>query len=201
MGAVIEVGLDALPAALERGERRIRRAIARGALAGAHRGRAIIVRRTPVDMGQLKASWRVKPGAAEFIGPESTLAELINDAPHIAIVELGSRPHKVSAEGWAAIYEWVRRHHRGGRLGGSGRMRPRRALFVGLVAFKGDDPVITRITNAIVHKINKEGSKPTLFVHNSLEELRAVMAFELQRALVRAEAESKRDRGGKSGAP
>lgn len=182
MGAVITTSLDALPALLERGEARMRRAIARGALAGAHRGRALIVKRTPVDMGPLKAAWRVKPGSTEFSGGDTTLAELINDAPHIATVELGSRPHNVSAEGWAAIYEWVRRHYRGGRLGGKGRMRPR-GMFAGLQPFRGEDPVITEITNAIVWRMKLHGTKPTLFVRNSTDELRNVMAVELERAI------------------
>jgi len=200
MGAVIAVDIAHLPDAILRGERRIRRAIGRGALAGAHRGRAFMVPRTPTDLGELRASWRVKPGVTEFVGPESTLATLINDAPTVAWVELGTRPHKVSAEGWASIYEWVRRHYRGGRLGGAGRMRPRRSLFVGLAAFRGDDPTIERITNAIVRKINREGSKPTLFIANSLDELRAVMAAELNRAIARAEAQARSDtnRGGAS---
>lgn len=196
MGAVISVGIDQLPELLERGERAIRRAISAGALAGAHRGRALMVQRTPTDQGQMRASWRVKPGAHEFTGASTTLAELINDAPHLAFVELGTRPHKVNAEGWAAIYEWVRRHHRGGVLGGRGRMRPRRSLFVGMVAFRGDDPVLERITNAIVRKINRYGSKPTLFIANSLEDLRAVMAAELERALTRAQAAARRKGSG-----
>lgn len=193
---VISIGIDELPDALESGEEHIRVAIARGALAGAHRGRAMIVPRTPTDMGQLRASWKVKPGTADFSGAVTgigaTLAELINDAPHIGIVELGSRPHGVSPEGWAAIYEWVRRHYRGAvngagartyTLGGKGAMRPRARGAGQPGPFRGDDPDVTAITNAIVQKIRREGTKPTLFVQNSLEDLRAVMAAELERSI------------------
>jgi len=195
MGAVIAVDLSELPDLLDLGERRMRRAIAAGALAGAHRGRAVMVKRTPVDQGQLKAGWRVKAGDKEFTGPDSTLAELINDAPHISMVELGARPHTVNPEGWAAIYEWVRRHFRGGQLGGKGRMRPR-GMFAGLQPFKGEDPVITQITNAIVFKIRKYGMRATLFVRNSVDELRAVMATELERAMTKIEADLGRGGGG-----
>lgn len=188
---VIAISLDQLPTALDQGEERIRRAITYGAIAGAHRGRALIVKRTPTDMGQLRGSWKVKEHPTAIAG-SATLAELINDAPHIALVELGSRPHKVSAEGWAALYEWVRRHYRnaggtGGqfRLGGSGRMKPRRAAVAG--PFRGDDPDLTSITWAIVNKIKREGTKPTLFVYNSLPELAAVMATELDRAIANAQ--------------
>lgn len=188
MGAVISVDLAKLPAALDRGERRMRRAIASGALAGAHRGRAVMMKRTPVDMGQLKAGWKVKPGATEFTGPDTTLAELANDAPTIAMVELGSRPHKVNPEGWLAIYEWVRRHYRGGKLGGKGRMRRQLRMGDDERPFHGPDPVISAITNAIVWRIRKRGQKPTFFVRNSLDELRAVMAAELERAIATVEA-------------
>lgn len=218
MSNTIRIGLEQLPGQLDLGERSIRRAIARGALAGAHRGRAVIVRNTPTDQGQLRASWKVKPGNDEFTGFSESLAELINDAPHIAVVELGARPHKVSAEGWAAIYEWVRRHYRGATdalgitrytLGGGGRMRPRGGSGglgrdssgrfksnrrVG--PFKGDDPEIERITWAIVRRIKLRGQRATLFVRNSVDDLRNVMAYELNREIGRAVRDLK-----KGGAP
>lgn len=191
MGAVISVDLARLTAALDSGEARIRRAIASGALAGAHRGRALMAKRTPVDMGPLKAGWRVRPGAKEFTGPEATLAELVNDAPHLAFVELGTRPHKVSPEAWLAIYEWVRRHYRGGKLGGKGRMRAPRDFTVedARRPFHGPDPVIMQITNAIAWRIRREGSKPTFFVRRSLDELRDLMAAELERAIAFVESQ------------
>lgn len=192
MGAVVKIGLGELPRELARGEREIRTAVRRGVIAGAHRARAIMVKRTPVDQGQLKASWHVD---TELSDSTPTLAELINDAPHIAIVELGARPHKVSPEGWTAIYEWVRRHYRGGTMGGKGRMRARRNVVIG-GPFKGDDPVISDITNAIVYRIRTKGQKATLFVRNSVDELRNVMATELQFHLARVN-ERMSKRGGK----
>lgn len=193
MATVIEVPLDQLPAALEHMETSARRAIAQGALAGAHRGRAVIVKRTPTDQGQLRAGWKVKPGATDFaLGTDPVLATLVNDAPHIAMVELGSRPHKMSPEGWAAIYEWVRRHFRGGTLGGAGRMkRPAKNSVVGIVAYRGDDPEISKITNAVVHRIAVKGTAPTFFIKNSIAELRAVMIDEVKIALKHASAETK----------
>lgn len=194
MSNSIRVGLDKLPDALDLGERTVRRAIARGALAGAHRGRAIMVRNTPTDQGQLRASWKVKPGVHEFRGISQELAELINDAPHISIVELGARPHKVSREGWEAIYEWVRRHFRsaiGGAyvLGGAGKMTAR--------SKDGKhDPRVAAITWAIVGKIKRYGQKPTLFVRNSVDDLREVMGYELEREIKRAIAEMKAPSGG-----
>lgn len=190
---MIEVELKDLPAALDSCERNVRRAIARGALAGAHRGRALIVKRTPVDMGPLKAEWRVKPGAVDFeSGMGEVLATLVNDSKYIGPVENGARPHPVSPEGWAAIYEWVRRHYRGSKsegykLGGKGRMRRQGAGADPNRPFHGSDPEIEAITNAIVWKIRTQGQKATYFVRNSLEDLKAVMIDELNRALAHAQ--------------
>ena len=179
MGAnVISVSLKDLPGVLDRTDKLAFEAVKYGARAGAQRGRSHIVRKTPRDQGQLAASWKVNRGSGDV------LAELINDAPHISIVELGARPHKVSREGWLAIYEWVRRHFRGGELGGGGSMRPRRDGSV--------DPAIASITWGIVKKIEKVGQKPTFFVLNELPTLRELMAAELDLAFARLAA-----RGGK----
>lgn len=199
MGAVIKLSAAQLPGALALEDVRIRRAVAEGALAGAHRGRAIMVKNTPTDQGQLRAAWRVKRGAAEFDGAGEMLAELVNDAPHITMVELGSRPHKISPEAWQAIYEWVRRHYRsttGGvyTLGGAGRMTARGKGFVP-GPFKGDDPRVSAITNAIAWKIRKHGQKPTLFVRNSLDDLRNVMGIELRHHLALAQSGPKKPKG------
>lgn len=180
MGAnVITIGIEQLPRELQRVEQRFEKALARGLRMGAERGRAIIVRRTPMDLGQLRASWKVKA--------HDMVAELINDAPHAGIVELGARPHKVNAEGWQAIYEWVRRHP---ELYGASRPRSRvsatTAQQAQLGAFKGLDPEITSITWAIVKKIQKHGQKPTFFVRESLDVLEKALIKEVERQLARA---------------
>lgn len=201
MGAVIKLDPSQLPGALELLDQNIRRAVAQGALAGAHRGRALMVKNTPTDQGQMRAAWKVKPGAAEFDGTDATLAELINDAPQISTVELGARPHAVSPEGWTAIYEWVRRHYRGSNgiytLGGAGRMTKRGSKAV-TGPFRGDDPRVEAITNAIVWKIRKHGQKATLFIRNSMDDLRDVMGAELQRHIAQAhKAAQSAPKGGK----
>lgn len=190
---VISLDLKDLPVALEQCERNIRRAVARGALAGAHRGRALIVKRTPVDMGPLKAGWKVVPGADDFdVGTSDVLATLVNDELHIGPVENGARPHPVNPEGWSAIYEWVRRHYRGSKsegykLGGAGKMRRARVDKDPNRPFHGPDPEVEAITNAIVWKLRTQGQKPTFFVKRSLEDLKAVMLGELERALAHAQ--------------
>jgi hypothetical protein len=181
---VITIGIDQLPEALRRGEQRFEKALARGLRMGAERGRGIIVRRTPMDLGQLRASWKVKA--------HDMVAELINDAPHIASVELGARPHKVSAEGWKAIYEWVRRHPEmyGEERARSGVQRDEHGRFKSngdeLGPFRGLDPQISRITWAIVKKIEKFGQKPTFFIRESMDVLREALIKEVERQLARA---------------
>lgn len=185
MGAMIMVDIDQLPDALEVGERRIRRAVAQGALRGARRALDVARKRTPRDQNTLRDAWEVVPGAAEFEGGETRLASLENNAPHVWFIELGTRPHGVSPKGWAAIYDWVRRHYRGGRLGGEGRMRRPGTGETG--PFRGPDPVISDITNAVVYKIRTQGSKATYFIRDMMPALSAVLALEIDRALALAE--------------
>lgn len=65
----------------------------------AHRGRTLLVQRTPVDTGQMKNAWRVDPFDLE----------IINDAPHAGIIEGGARRHKVNRAGRLAIERWAMR--------------------------------------------------------------------------------------------
>lgn len=197
---VVRIGIDELPDALDLIDERVRKAIAYGALAGAHRGRALMVPATPVDQGQLRASWKVKEESATFGDITTVLAELINDAPTVGIVENGARPHKVSAEGWAAIYEWVRRHYRGVktpggtttyRLGAAGRMKPRVRKAGQPGPFRGDDPEIASITWAIVTKIKRYGQRATLFIYNMLPQLRDALGAEMERAIAKVQSETK----------
>lgn len=71
----------------------------------AHRGRTLLVRKSPVDRGNFKNAWRVRTIAGG--------AEIQNDAPYAGIIELGARPHPVSREGIEALTGWARRHFPG----------------------------------------------------------------------------------------
>lgn len=177
----IRVSAEQLPAVLARDEARFHKALLRGTRRGCERARGILVKRTPTDQGQLRASWKVVV--------RGNLAELINDAPHAGIVEMGARPHKVSAEGWAAIYAWVHRHP---QLYGASRRRPRAHGTVEEARqrgpFRGLDPEISSITWAIVRKINRQGQEPTFFVLRSLDECRNVLVIEVEAAITRAMA-------------
>lgn len=190
MGAVVAIDINKLPEALKKNEAAVRAAIARGIVIGAQAGRAILVRATPVDQGQLRAAWRVEARLMSLPPGMSTPCRLVNDAPHAGIVELGARPHNINPAGWTAIYQWVRRHP---ELYTAPPMAPRMRRDKGggrgaspFKPFWGPDPQIMAITNAIVRKIAREGQKPTYFIRKSLDAVQRVVlkqiAAELQRA-------------------
>ena len=141
----------------------------RAALAAAHRGKTMITKHTPSDLGQLTLSWDVKKPLTKG----RQIAELINDAPHAGIVEMGARPHKVSPEGWWSLYEWVERHF------------PDAAAPGGEVDVYGNDPEFSRITWAIVRKIGREGPKPTYFVRDKLPTFLAITHAEINHAFAK----------------
>ena len=62
----------------------------------AMRARTLLARRTPKDLGQAKAGWKV----SQFIkGTKGGRVDVYNDVPYVAILELGDRPHGVNIEG------------------------------------------------------------------------------------------------------
>jgi hypothetical protein len=167
-------------------------AIARGALRGAQRGRAIVVRETPVDQGQLKNAWKVEPGnkamllgkgliarAVRFVNG-MTLAELRNTAPHAGIVELGARPHPVSPEGIQAIADWALRNLDLGTVvgpvkrGGGGRRKMER---------DAREAAAMAVAQAIAWKIRKYGQEPTYFVKGCLPALHQAVEVEVSKAI------------------
>lgn len=136
----------------------------------AQRSRSMMVRETPVDQGQLKASWKVKKYKPVKSGE---LAELINDAPHAGIIELGARPHPVSRQGWWMIYFWVVRNRSKFSQMRTKSGRPRRVVSTKI------DPQIAAITYGIVNKIKREGQKPTFMLRNTLDRHRNIMLQEV----------------------
>lgn len=149
-------------------------AVRRGSMAAAHRSKTMISRHTPSDLGQLAHSWGVRNMGRDSKGKfvkTKYMAELYNDAPHAGVVEAGARPHKVSAEGWWSIYEWVERHF------------PEAASEDGQVDVYGNDPEFSRITWAIVRKIGRDGQKATYFVRKRLPALVQIAQVEVGRAI------------------
>ena len=189
MGLVIKTTPKKLVQQLKRRNAATLRAIARGALRGAHRGRAIVVKETPVDQGQLKASWRVNPGDQALLRGKSSLrsrifggrlASLDNDAPHAGIVELGARPHPVSQEGLQAIADWAIRNLDIGVSAG-----PVQKGSGGRRKFQRDERerIAMEIATAIARKIRKYGQEPTYFIKGSLPLLHQAVEIEVTKAI------------------
>ena len=183
----VSIKIEDLPKELKAREKASRAALVRGITYGARRGQRILMRSTPVDTGQAKAGWKV--GAGGRIGSRGGIAAVLtNDAPHVGIIEKGARPHKVSPEGWLAIYRWVVRHRKEfGFTSASGRARkPKKAgrtVHPMLPDVKDLDPRLATITWHIVRKIGREGQKPTYFVRGALPNLSKAMRLEIMREL------------------
>lgn len=84
-----------------RRSRALKPLIMRSIQRSAERGRARLVRATPVDQGQMRNAWRVIK--------KRRGADLVNDAPHAGVIEGGARPHNVSYAGRRSIERWVMR--------------------------------------------------------------------------------------------
>ena len=190
MGTVINIKPEEVAGMIRARTISVRRALVRGCDRAALRSQAVMAKRTPTDQGQLKGSWRVHLGALDTSGAVVELAALINDAPHAGIVELGARPHKVSPEGWAAIYAWVVRHrHLFGFVTKSGRTKAHKPK-IGQVFGKVDVvPELAGITWGIVKRIEKEGQKPTFVVRDSLPVLEAILKAEVDKQIARVASE------------
>lgn len=154
---------------------------------GAERGRGILVRVTPVDRGQARAAWRTRKFQSELRGPDGTnpLADILNDAPHIGVLEKGARPHKMSPAAIEALAGWVYRKIIGGDKGARAAAkaaRPWAKRSSGASNKKGVDDAraeALRIANAIAWKIRKHGQAPKYFVRDARSEVVDALAAEV----------------------
>lgn len=196
MTARIAIDLNRLPAALQRRERAVLRVLHQAAEAAARRYRAELVAKTPRDTGHMAAAWKVKVAPPSSVRPRlRELVSVLNDAPYADVIERGARPHKVSPEGWMAIYEWVRRHRASfGMVTASGRARPApasgRRVHSGLARGGADlNAELASITWAIVKRINKRGARPRYIVRDSRANVQRYAAQEVKRLLARVAAQ------------
>lgn len=181
--AVIKIGADKIAGELAARERQTPGEITKAMLRSARKAQALLVRRTPKDLGQAKAGWRVsKP----IKGTRGAAVDVYNDNPYVGILERGARPHGVSLEGRMMIYEWVLRNIPA-TPAASGPVAPGKRRTHGLgrggrpKKIKEDQAM--EITNAIVQKIRKKGQKGTFFVLKSMDELNREFGGELQKQI------------------
>lgn len=174
----------------------LHRAMKRSAL----KTRTMLVRKTPKDLGQAKAGWRVSP---LIKGTSRSRVDVYNDAPHISILEFGARPHGVSLEGRVAIYEWVVRVI---DPQASGPIRPydRKTKTGGRKEFMSltegaRNAAAAQIMQAIVWKIRHHGQKPTYFVRTSMDDVTYDFGKEVEKQIADyAKRKARRATKGKS---
>jgi len=182
--SVIKIGANQIGGELKARARKtpgeLQKAMKRAAL----RAQAVLVRRTPKDLGQAKAGWRI----SEFVkGTKGARVDVYNDVPYVGVLERGARPHKVSMEGRMAIYEWVMRNIPPA-MHGPVQKYSRKTQTGGKKAFKayaqeGVEAAAMQITDAIVWKLRKKGQKPTFFVRKSMDELNRDFGLQLQKQI------------------
>jgi len=149
----IKVTAKEFPKEIEARFKGISRDIRQGMINGAEEGARILKVRTPKMTGTTANQWEVKKGRGRR--PVS----IVNNAPHIGVLELGARPHPVSFEGRIAIARWAR------------------------LKFGVSPGEAQGIAEAIAHKIAAHGQKPTYFVRDSLDDLSAAMGRGVQKAI------------------
>lgn len=129
------------------------------------------------DEGVLKGGIRVIETGAR--GNVQTTSGVTGDAPHTGIIELGARPHPVSAEGREAIKAWCMRK------------------------LDLDEKEAERATFLICRKIAREGAKGHHIFRDSMPFARTYFAEELVRILnagaSRPQVQDFSDRGSDSG--
>lgn len=126
----------------------------RAILETAHFAVEVIAGNAPVDVGTLKASGHVEGGVEA--------PRVVIDAPHVAAVELGSRPHTPPLQ---PLIDWVKRHRKSFGITGKATKRNK-----GTGRFEAS-PEIVAIARAIQAKIAREGTKPRYFVRGSLPKI------------------------------
>jgi hypothetical protein len=163
-------------------------AIVNASTAAAHRSRAIIVNESPVDQGELKASWKVRNPVLRSTGTGKRfeLAVVESTSTHAGIVEAGARPHPVNQEGKEALYQWVRRNF---RIAGKGRSR--RVSYGGKgqqvrPGMYGSNQKLTAVTNAIVWKLRIKGQKGKFIVRNNMKKFTRIAVQEIDQRMKKA---------------
>lgn len=125
-------------------------------------GAEIVAKGAPLDVGALKSSIRARR-------IDNKTSEVVADAPHAAVLEVGSRPHMPPLQ---PLIDWVRRH---AKSFGVTVRRGRRAA-------ESDDKIL-EIATAIQHAISVRGTRPRWYMRSTLEKQNRAFAKIVERAL------------------
>jgi hypothetical protein len=201
MSAVIKIDIKELGRELRARGRAVQRAIEKGMVVGAARGRTHLVELSDehgiTDRGLYKNAWKRHSRGRGRV-------DLHNQAPYAGIIEVGARPHPVSNEGLFAIAAWVERKP-GDRVQSVASQRAyatqgplpkgtsRRSFEAGIRRHERRQ-VAYDIAVAIARKIAARGQEPKWVVRNALPELTRMLQVECER-LIREQAGRRAGRG------
>jgi hypothetical protein len=150
-----KITLDQLTPELERQAKKFRKRMDRALYRAAQRGRRLLMQRSPVGVGATFRSAWSEPREL----PDGKLGyEVVNDSPHAAIVEYGSRPHMPPVD---AIALWVQRK------------------------FQMSEAQARKVAWAVAMSIKKNGTKPHHVAGGAEAELKQIVHEEVMRELRR----------------
>lgn len=191
--AVIKIGPNEIGREIRARNRQTPAIVKRALVRSARRGRALLVRRTPKDLGQAKAGWRV---SVPISGSKRAAVDLYNDTPYVGILEMGARPHRVSLEGRVAIQEWVRRNIPPVPVSGPVRAPKFKTGGRRAMQAKSSEAQVMAITEGIIWKLRTKGQEPTYFVKKSIPELQEFFVKEVDAAISKASKRRANRKGG-----
>lgn len=172
------VSLAELPEAYRLvGEKLPRAALIKAMQAGALRTERIAVKKSPVDLGRYRDSWRVdllEDGA-----------ELVNDAPHAAVIEFGRRPGQRPPP-LLAILEWAQRHAHDIILNSTGRAiaATKSGRRKATTRFSDDENRnLMRFARALQMKIARDGMPPHFVMRESVNSGLPLVGAEINREM------------------
>ncbi len=170
--------------------------VVRATFSAAQRGRALLVKNSPVDRGILRNAWKV------IRLSNDRGVELTNDQPYAGIMERGARPFKISGAGLFYLKAWVLRKIKAGQIipsGSSTKITWAKGWDKKIRSATGQSQIKStrrktvkgmdleeeaeRIAYAIAKKFEKVGMSGKRFVMKNLLALAALMDQEVTRYL------------------
>lgn len=148
-------------------------AVRRAMFSAAQRGKALLVKDSPVDRGILRNAWRVLKMLDGV--------ELVNDQPYAGVMERGARPFKISDDGLWALKAWVMRKLMSGDMNGRSSLKTKK-IMKRRKSFKLEKEAES-IARAIAKSFAKVGIKGRRFVWRNLRVLASLMDGEMNRYL------------------
>jgi len=146
------------------------KAVQRAMFSAGQRGKALLVKDSPVDRGILRNAWKVVR--------LSDGVEIVNDQPYAGIIEMGAKPFKMSAEGRKALEGWVYRKI----LQGTITLKPLKGKARKSAKSRLEQQAES-IAYLIARKFERVGMKGKRFVYNNLDKLAELMDGEINRFL------------------